>query len=224
MAVPTKGSLKTSRVTPGSSSTTTVTNVTVNSGNNRLLVLQLSTNNLRTHDAVTYGTGGSAQSMTRLHSINRGGLSTRMSFWYLENPNVGSASAVITLSGSMFNPISICFRAFTDSGGIGNFVNLGGGSSPRTGDITVEQDSLIMLTSCSNTNIQTQQIPTGTNQTFVLHNINKRVSCSAISSNAGHNAGAISTTSTAGSNCTLDRVEIKGLSGGGSSRRRIIIC
>jgi len=211
MAVPTKGSVKTGSPTPGGSNPYTFSNVTVNSGNNRLLVLQLTTNDLRNHNSVTYGTGAAAQSMTSLFKIHRGGLDMKMSFWYLENPNVGTANAIINLGGSMYNPISICFRAFTDSGGIGNHVNTNGGSSPRTGNITVEQDSLIMMTSSSTTNIQTQQIPTGTNQSFVSHNINRRVGCSAISSNAGHNAGSISTRATAGSNLTMDRVEIKGI-------------
>ena len=90
--------------------------------------------------------------------------------------------------------------------------------------ITVEEDSLIMITSCSNSVILTQQIPQGTNRTFTTHNTNKQVATGAISADAGHSAGDIDVRSTSASaNITLDRTEIKGLSGGGSTRR-IIIC
>jgi len=73
-----------------------------------------------------------------------------------------------------------------------------------------------MITSCSINAITSQQIPTGTNQSYTQHNTNRQVATGAISANAGHSAGSITlrSTSTFGS-ITLDRTEIKGL--GGSS-------
>ena len=70
-----------------------------------------------------------------------------------------------------------------------------------------------MITSCSINAILTQQIPQGTNRTFVTHNTNRQVATGAISADAGHSAGTISlrSTSTSGS-VSLDRTEIKGLS------------
>jgi hypothetical protein len=124
----------------------------------------------------------------------------------------------------MWNPVSVHIRSFTDSGGVGAYERTGGQATPNTQNLTVEEDSLIMITSCSNAVILTQQIPQGTNRTFTTHNTNKQVATGAISADGGHSAGTISLRATAGSgNLTLDRTEIKGLGGGGSTRR-IIIC
>ena len=80
-----------------------------------------------------------------------------------------------------------------------------------------------MITSCSINAILTQQIPQGTNRTYVQHNTNRQVATGAISADSGHSAGTISlrSTSTSGS-VSLDRVEIKGLAAS-SARRRIFI-
>ena len=152
--------------------------------------------------------------MTQLYQINRGGLSQRMAFFYLENPPTGNNNLVVGFNGSQWNPISMHIRSFTDSGGIGASVRTGGSGSPHTGNLTVSQDdSLVMITSCCVNAISTQQIPTGTNRTFTTHNTNRQVATGAISADAGHSAGSISIrgTSTFGS-VTLDRTEIKGLS------------
>ena len=71
-----------------------------------------------------------------------------------------------------------------------------------------------MITSCSINAITSQQIPTGTNQTYTQHNTNRQVATGSISANAGESAGTVSVraTSTFGS-ITLDRTEIKGLGG-----------
>jgi hypothetical protein len=69
-----------------------------------------------------------------------------------------------------------------------------------------------MMTSCSINAITSQQIPTGTNQTYVQNNSNRQVAVGGISSNSGHTASTVSlrATSTSGS-LSLDRVEILGL-------------
>jgi hypothetical protein len=168
--------------------------------------------NSRTYTGCTYG----GQAMTQLYQINRSGLGQRMVFFYLANPPTGNNNVVVTFNGSQWNPISIHIRSFTNCGGIGASTRVGGQSTPNNGSLTVEEDSLIMITSCSINAITSQQIPTGTNQSYTQHNTNRQVATGAISSNAGHSAGSITlqATSTFGS-ISLDRTEIKGL--GGSS-------
>lgn len=218
MATPTKGNTTNANPTPGANFKTQ--NHTQNTGSNRLIIAQFTMSNTRTYSSCTYG----GVAMTQLYQINRGGLSQKMAFFYLENPPTGSNTLRVNFSGSQWNPISMHIRSFTGSGGIGASGRTGGSSTPHTQSITVEQDSLIMITSCSNAVILTQQIPQGTNRTFTTHNTNKQVATGAISANAGHSAGAVSVRATsASSNLTLDRTEIKGLGGGGGSTRRIII-
>ena len=221
MAAPTKGNVTNSNATPSGYSKSYSHNQ--NTGNNRLLVVQI------TH-ANTVGLGSNpctynGVSLTQLHSTNRGGLGQRMSFFYLVDPPTGTHNVVVSFNQNMWNPVSVHIRSFTDSGGVGAYERTGGQATPNTQNLTVEEDSLIMITSCSINQILTQQIPQGTNRTFTTHNTNRQVATGAISADAGHSAGTISlrATSTSG-NVSLDRVEIKGLSGGGSSRRRIIIC
>tara|TARA_B100000768_G_C11230325_1_gene354754 strand:- start:110 stop:775 length:666 start_codon:yes stop_codon:yes gene_type:complete len=212
MAVPTKGNTTNSSSTPGANFKNYTHNQ--NSGSNGLVVVQLSMTNSRTFTTATYG----GQSMTLLYQINRSGLGQRMAFFYLENPPTGSNTLRVNFNNSVWNGVSVHIRSFTDSGGIGASVRTGGSSTPHTQSLTVEQDSLIMITSCCVNVILTQQIPTGTNQSFTTHNVNRQVATGAISSNAGHSAGAISLRATSGSgNLTLDRTEIKGLGGGGGT-------
>tara|TARA_R110001592_G_C13063937_1_gene741233 strand:+ start:353 stop:1012 length:660 start_codon:yes stop_codon:yes gene_type:complete len=219
MSVPTKGTINASTPLMNGSSTT-ISNVQVNSGNDRLLVLLLTTSNQQTHSSVTYGT----ESMTELTQITRGGgLSAQMSFWYIKNPIASSANAVITFSGGLYISISVYFQAFTNSGGVGQYSNVGGGTSPRDGTLTVQQDSLIMTTGACGAPIDTMQIPTGNNRPFISHTVTKNVG-NAISENVGHNAGTIDVRNSASNNISIDSYEIKGLAGSGSSRRRIIIC
>tara|TARA_Y100001937_G_C7125552_1_gene334741 strand:- start:1113 stop:1775 length:663 start_codon:yes stop_codon:yes gene_type:complete len=220
MAAPTKGNTTNANPTPGANSHTIAH--TQNTGSNRLLVVQLTMANTVNYSGVTYG----GQALTQLHNTNRGGLSQRMAFFYLVDPPTGNNNCVISFTGSQWNPVSIHIRSFTDSGGVGNYVRSGASSTPNTKSITVSQDdSLIMITSCSTYSILTQQIPQGTNRNFVTHNTNKQVATGAISANAGHSAGTVSLRATSSQvSLSLDRVEIKGLAGSGSSRRRIIIC
>lgn len=219
MAAPTKGNVTNANPTPGANSKTQAHNH--NTGSGGLIVAQFTMSNSRNYSGCTYG----GQSMTKLYEINRGGLSQKMAFFYLENPPTGNNNLVVSFSGSQWNPISIHIRSFTGSGGVGASARTGGSATPNTQTLTVEEDSLIMTTSCSNAVILTQQIPQGTNRTFTSHNTNKQVATGAISADGGHSAGTISLRATAGSgNLTLDRTEIKGLGGGGGSTRRIIIC
>lgn len=220
MAAPTKGNTTNANPTPGANSHTIAH--TQNTGSNRLLVVQLTMANTVNYSGVTYG----GVAMTQLHSTNRSGLSQRMGFFYLVDPPTGNNNCVISFTGSQWNPVSIHIRSFTGSGGIGNYERSGASNTPNTKNITISQDdSLIMITSCSTYAIQTQQIPQGTNRTFVTHNTNKQVATGAISADAGHPAGTVSLRATSSQvSLSLDRVEIKGLAGGGSSRRRIIIC
>jgi len=213
MSAPVKGNITNSNSTPGGYSKTYSHNQ--NTGNNRLLVVQI------TH-ANNVGLGGNpctynGVSLTELHTTNRSGLGQRMSFFYLVDPPTGTHNVVVSFNQNMWNPVSVHIRSFTGSGGIGNYERSGASTSPNTKTITVSQDdSLIMTTSCSVNVILTQQIPQGTNRTFVTHNTNRQVATGAISADAGHSAGSVSLTATSGSGTvSLDRVEIKGLVGGG---------
>tara|TARA_R110001592_G_scaffold63800_1_gene195728 strand:+ start:3074 stop:3742 length:669 start_codon:yes stop_codon:yes gene_type:complete len=208
MAAPKKGNTTSANPTPAANFYQFTHNQ--NTGSDRFLVVQFTMFNIRTYTSCTYG----GQSMTQLYQINRGGLSQRMVFFYLQDPPTGNNTLRVNFNNSVFNPISIHARSFTDCGGIGNSVRTGGLSTPNTQNLTVSQDdSLVMITSCSINAILTQQIPTGTNRTFVTHNTNRQVATGAISANTGESAGVISlrASSTFGS-VTLDRTEIKGLS------------
>lgn len=180
-----------------------------NAGANGLLIIQLTMSNARTYTGCTYG----GVSMNQLYQINRGGLSQRMAFFYLENPPTGNNTLRINFNGSVWNPISIHSRSFTGSGGIGNNGNTGGQSTPNTQSLSFSADSFIMGTACSVNAILTIQIPQGSNRTFATHNTNRQVGTGAISVGTGAVAGTynIRTSSTFGS-LTNDRVEILGLS------------
>ena len=208
MSAPTKGNTTNLNQTPGANNKTQ--NHTQNTGSNGLIIAQFTMSNTRTYTGCTYG----GVAMTQLYQLNRNGLSQRMAFYYLENPPTGNNQLRVNFNGSQFNPISMHIRSFTDCGGVGASLRTGGSSSPHTGNLTVEQDSLIMITSCCVNAILTQQIPTGTNRTFTTHNTNRQVATGSISANAGESAGTVSVraTSTFGS-LTLDRTEIKGLGG-----------
>ena len=207
MAVPTKGNTTSSNQTPAANFKTQ--NHNQDTGDNGLIIAQFTMSNARTYTSCTYG----GVAMTQLYQINRSGLSQRMAFFYLENPPTGTNQLRVNFNNSQWNPISMHIRSFTDCGGVGSSTRVGGQSTPNNGSLTVEDDSLIMTTSCSINAILTQQIPTGTNRTFTTHNTNRQVATGAISADVGHSAGSITlqSTSTFGS-ITLDRTEIKGLS------------
>lgn len=207
MAAPTKGNTTNANPTPGANNYQFTHNQ--NTGSDRLLVIQLTMSNIRTYTGCTYG----GQAMTQLYTVNRGGLSQRMAFFYLVDPPTGNNTLRINFSGSVWNPISIHARSFTNSGGIGNDGRTGGQSTPNTQTLTVSDDSFIMATACSVNVVSTIQIPQGSNRTFTTHNTNRQVGTGAISANAGFSAGTynVRTTSTFGS-VTNDRVEILGLS------------
>ena len=207
MAVPTKGNTTNANPTPGASSKTQAH--THNTGDDGLIVAQFTMSNSRTYSGCTYG----GQAMTELYQINRSGLGQRMCFYYLENPPTGNNDLVVSFSGSQWNPISIHIRSFTGSGGVGASARSGASATPNTKTLTVEDDSLIMITSCSINTILTQEIPEGTTRTFTTHNTNRQVATGAISANAGHSAGTIDLKSTSShGSVSLDRTEIKGLS------------
>ena len=220
MTAPTKGNVTSSNQNPAGSFKTY--NHNQNTGNDRLLVVQITMANTTNYASCTYN----GVSMTLLYNQNRSGLSQRMAVFYLVGPATGTNTVRVNFTGNQWNPISVLIKSFTGSTGVGAFANSGGSSTPNTKTITVEQDSLIMISSCSNNTILTQQIPTGTNQTFTTHNVNKQVALGAISSNVGHNAGSVSLRATVGTggNVSLDRFEIKGSnSPSPTNRRRIII-
>lgn len=208
MSTPTKGNTTSANPTPGANFKTQ--NHTQNTGANGVVIAQFTMSNARSYTTCTYG----GVAMTQLYTVNRGGLGQRMAFYYLENPPTGTNQLRINFNGSQWNPISMHIRSFTDCGGIGASTRVGGQSTPNNGSLTVEEDSLIMITSCSVNAITSQQIPTGTNRSYTQHNTNRQVSTGAISSDVGHSAGSIplQSTSTFGS-ITLDRTEIKGLGG-----------
>jgi len=190
-------------------------NFNVASGSDRLLIIQLTMANTVNYTGCNYG----GQSMTQLHSTNRGGLSQRMAFYYLVDPPTGTNLFRVNFSGNQWNPISIAVRYFTGSGGIGNQGRTGGQSTPNTQSLTVSEDSIITTTACSINAISTIQIPQGSNRSFTTHNTNRQVGTGAISTSLSAGTYNIRTTSTSGS-VTNDRVEILGLSStpsGGSS-------
>ena len=208
MAVPTKGNVTNANQTPAANFKTQ--NHTQNTGNDGLIVAQFTMSNARSYTSCTYG----GVAMTQLYTVSRGGLGQRMAFFYLENPPTGTNQLRVNFNGSQWNPISMHIRSFTNSGGVGASTRVGGQSTPNNGSLTVEDDSLIMITSCSINAITSQQIPTGTNQSYTQHNTNRQVATGAISADVGHSAGSIplQSTSTFGT-ITLDRNEIKGLGG-----------
>jgi len=207
MATPTKGNTTNANPTPNGNSASI--NHNQNSGTNKLLVVFVTMAKTTNFSGATYNGVG----MTQVYKLLRNGFSQRMACYYLENPDDGNNTLTINFTGNQFNPISIHARSFTDSGGVGAHGNTGGQSTPNNQTLTVEEDSLIMMTSCSINQILTQQIPSGTNSTFTTHNTNRQVAAGAISADAGHSAGSVAlrATSTFGT-VTLDRVEIKGLS------------
>lgn len=205
MAAPTKGNTTNANPTPGANFYQFTHNQ--NAGTERLLIIMLTMANTVNYSGCTYG----GQAMTQLYSINRGGLSQRMGFFYLIDPPTGNNTLRVNFSGNQWNPISIHARSFTGSAGIGNSARTGAQSTPHTQSLTVSDDSLIMATACSVNQILTIQIPQGSNRSFATHNTNRQVGTGAISANAGFAAGTynIRTTSTFGS-VTNDRVEILG--------------
>ena len=212
MSVPTKGNTTNSSATPGANFKNYTHNQ--NTGSDGLVVVQLTMANNRTYSGAIYG----GQAMTQLYQINRGGFGQRMAFFYLENPPTGSNTLRVNFDNSVWNGVSVNIRSFTNSGGIGADIQTGGQSSPHNGSLTVEEDSLILMSSCCVNVILTQQIPTGTNRTFTTHNVNRQVASGAISANAGHSAGSVSLRATSASgNLSLDRIEIKGLGGSSSN-------
>ena len=207
MSVPTKGNTTTNNSTPGGSFRNQTHNQ--NTGSGGLIVAQFTMSNSTTFTSATYG----GVTMTRLYTINRSGLGQRMAFYYLENPPTGNNTLRVNFNGSQWNPLSTHIRSFTNSGGIGNSLRSGGSATPHNASLTVSDDSLIMMTSCSVNAITSQQIPTGTNQSYTQHNTNRQVATGAISSNAGHSAGSIALTATATfGDLSLDRTEILGVS------------
>ena len=126
MAAPTKGNTTSANPTPGANFYQFTHNQ--NTGNNRLLVIQLTMSNARSYTGCNYG----GVSMTQLYTINRGGLSQRMAFYYLVDPPTGSNTLRVNFNGSQWNPISVHARSFTASGGIGNSAKTGGQTTPNT--------------------------------------------------------------------------------------------
>tara|TARA_Y100001938_G_scaffold11456_1_gene14279 strand:+ start:1925 stop:2587 length:663 start_codon:yes stop_codon:yes gene_type:complete len=220
MSVATKGNTTNSNQNPNGGSLTVAHNH--NTGSDSLLVVQITMANTTNYSGVTYD----GDSLTQLHNTNRSGLSQRMAFFYIQNPSTGSNDVVINFTGNQFNPISVHIRSFTGSGGVGNYERSGASATPNNKTIDVSDDSLIMVTSCSQQAILTQQIPSGTTRTFTTHNTNRQVATGAISSNAGHSAGTINLRATTGSGTvSLDRVEILGLGGSSSSNPdHIFVC
>jgi len=205
MAAPIKGNITNANPTPANNFYQFSHNQ--NAGSGRLLIIMLTMANTVNYSSCTYG----GQAMTQLYSINRGGLSQRMGFFYLIDPPTGNNTLRINFTGNQWNPISIHSRSFTGSAGIGNSLRTGAQSTPNTQNLTVSDDSLIMATACSINAISTIQIPQGDNRSFTTHNTNRQVGTGAISANAGFIAGTynIRTTSTFGS-VTKDRTEILG--------------
>lgn len=218
----------------------TITGHVMGSGSGGLVVVQVISTNQQTHTSATYG----GQAMTRELHIQRAGIGQRMSFWYLENPPTGANDYVINFGGGMYNPIAVHIRSFTGSDGIGNKLQKGaqglnytvGGLTFKQNDgrnssgtqfpLTVSQDSRIMLMSASSGNAfhatYGMQVPKDTYLGYYSATTTKPVALGAVS--AGLNAGSIAVRCVVTwNNCTCDRIEIKGSSGGGGSTRRIII-
>ncbi len=207
MATPTKGNVTVNNSTPGANFRNQAH--TQNTGSGGLIVAQFTMANSTGYASATYG----GVAMNVLYGINRSGLGQRMAFFYLENPPTGNNTLRVNFNASQWNPLSTCIMSFTNSGGVGNSLRTGGSATPHNATLTVSDDSLIMITSCSINAITSQQIPTGTNRTYTQHNTNRQVATGAISANSGHSAGSIPLRATATfGNLSLDRTEILGIS------------
>jgi hypothetical protein len=207
MPVPVSVNTFNANPTPGNNFYQFNFNCNVAAGSNRMLVIQLTMANTVGYSGCTYD----GVAMTQLHNTNRGGLSQRMAFFYLINPNNGNNPLRINFSGNQWNPISIHTRYFTSTSGIGNQGRTGAQSTPNTQTLTVSDDSRIMGTACSVNVVSTIQLPQGSNRTFATHNTNRQVGTGAISAASGFSAGTynVRTSSLFGS-VTNDRVEILG--------------
>ncbi len=222
MSAPISGNTFASNPTPGMVNPYTISGMQQQSGSDRLLLICITMRNTVTISGITFG----GVAMSLIHQTNRGGLQQRMSMFSLANAPIGSGNnIVITFSGFQFNPISIHARAYTNSSGTGALIRNGATATPNTKTITTTQaDSSICMTSCSINafnGVNGQQIPQGTNRSFVQHNTYKQVATGAFSGNTAFTNGqAINCRSvvTNGS-VSLDAVEILGTASSGSTRR-----
>tara|TARA_R100001460_G_scaffold48128_1_gene86025 strand:+ start:2059 stop:2751 length:693 start_codon:yes stop_codon:yes gene_type:complete len=215
--VPVSGNNLQANPTPGASSVSqqfsNIFMVPPTTTGNETVVVQatMSNANGRTFTGATYG----GQTMTEVYQQNRSGLSQRMVCYALNQAPTGSNTLTITFNGNQFNPISIAIKSFGDCGGVGNTLRTGAQNTPHNGILTIQDESFVMMTSCSVNQILTQQIPTGSNRFFSQHNTNRQVAAGALGAPTatGFPAGDLDlqATSTFGT-LTLDRVEIKGLS------------
>ena len=110
MASPTKGNTTSANPTPANNFYQF--NHNQNSGDDRLIVFQLTMANTTYPTTATYG----GQTMVRLYSTNRGGLSQRMAFYYLIDPPTGVNTLRVNFNANQWNPISLPMRALGSSG------------------------------------------------------------------------------------------------------------
>ena len=148
-------------------------------------------------------------SMTLISVKNFSSLSQRNAVFALENPPTGVNQVKINFTGNQWNSTSCFAQSFLGAQLGGNVVNLGGNSSStRTGNITISANSYIFTSSCSNSGILTNQIPTGTNRPALftanaIRQVRGSLSASPLS------AGITSCRSTSSSNITLFMYEIQ---------------
>ena len=214
MAQPTQGNVLTLSATPNNSNPYTISGMQQSVGSNGLLVVMITMRNTVGVTAMTFGSNPANNTCTKKYAYNRSGLGQRMEVWYIENADTGPQNLVITFNNKQFNPSSFHMRSYTDSGGIGNVIaNNGGSGTPKTNGLTLSQaGSSIMMTSCAVNQILTQQIPAGTNRTFITHNTYKQVATSAFSGTSVYSAGSVSLRGTAtNGNLTVDGVEVLGI-------------
>lgn len=235
MASPTIGNSFSASPTPATNNPYVISgSVVQNSGSDRYMIIFLTyyaPNTTVGITGITYG-GNTITSMpfNKIDSIRRGGLQQKMERWELVDApaNLTAENLSITWNQNINSPVSIHIRTFSDCGGLGAFIRNGASNTPNTKTITTTQDdSVIMMTSCSINAFNSstgQQIPTGTNRSFITHNTNRQVA-------TGANSGTTSFLSGTSVNCravvvygtvSLDAFEILGVSTPPPTTRRII--
>ena len=181
--------------------------LTNNGGIGNVLVVYVTINKNPTSRKVTTCTYDGV-TMTPKYNIDRNGLVLNMAVFELINPPSGTNLTIrVSCNGGLWSPVSVNCRNYNFCGGIGNMVQVNGGTTPRAGNITVSQGSSVVMTSASTVSISQQKID-GVNYSYVQHNIYKYVTVTFLSTPL--NAGNIVTEARCGSGSTVtnDMIEL----------------
>ena len=173
------------------------------SGSNGFLLVSVAMTNNRQFGTCFWG----AQQMTQIVNKNFSGLAQRLKIFELIDALPGTKNIRINFSGGVYNKLAFFAQSFIGCNQGGVITDLTGSSSPRTGNIIVDEGSWIYSMSISTQTVNSIQIPAGTSisQAYNFNN-NRRV---AGAFTGPFSAGTIPLRSTASSNLTLTAVEIR---------------